>query len=82
MSGYEIKPGQKLTGNVNASHVVLNLPPCSLPMPNGDGSGSPLHSCRHHDGPASIVDLNSLRNKNRAQSQRQRREKERANVKT
>lgn len=77
MTGYTIKPGQKLTGNVNASHVVLNLPPCSLPMPNGDGSGAPLHSSRRHDTPTSAADVESYRNKKRAQTGRSERRKAR-----
>ena len=77
MTGYEIKPGQKLTGNVNASHVVLNLPPCSMPMPNGDGTNAPTHSSRHHDTPTSAADVEAYRNKTRAQAARSERRKAR-----
>ncbi len=48
MTGYTINKGERLRGNVNESHVMLNLPPCSMPMPNGDGTNAPTWSSPHH----------------------------------
>lgn len=46
MSGYT----GDLKGKPNNDHVVQTLPPCSKPMPKGDGEGAPTWSCRNYDG--------------------------------